>query len=78
MRNKKIHAEMFQEYIRGENIRRETFNEHPKGTCIEYLNKDKNYSIDTMYFSGENMWESAVDWGRNNIDNFTLDMINYL
>jgi len=78
MRNKKIHAEMFQEYIRVENIRRETFNEHPKGTCIEYLNKDKNYSIDTMYFSGENMWESAVDWGRNNIDNFTLDMINYL
>lgn len=75
MRNKKIHAEMFQEYIRGENIRRETFNEQPRGTCIDYLNKD---SIDTMYFSGENMWESAVDWGRNNIDNFTLDMIKYI
>jgi len=69
---------MFQEYIRGENIRRETFNEQPQGTCIEYLNKDKNYNIDTMYFSGENMWESAVDWGRNNIDNFTLDMIKYI
>lgn len=66
---------MFQEYIRGENIRRETFNEHPQGTCIEYLNKD---NIDTMYFSGENMWESAVDWGRNNIDNFNLDMIKYI
>ena len=43
---------MFQEYIRGENLRRETFNEQPRGTCIDYLNKD---SIDTMYFSGENM-----------------------
>lgn len=75
MRSKNIHAEMFQEYIKGENLRRETFNEKPRGTYIDYLNKD---SIDTMHFSGDNMWESAVEWGKKNIDNFTLDMINYL
>jgi len=78
MRSKNIHAEMFQEYIKGENLRRETFNEKPRGTYIDYRNKKKKYSVDTVYFSGDNMWESAVEWGKKNIDNFTLDMINYL
>tara|TARA_R100000935_G_scaffold55066_1_gene84672 strand:- start:892 stop:1122 length:231 start_codon:yes stop_codon:yes gene_type:complete len=76
MRSKNIHAEMFKEHIEG--VWQQGVIEQPRGTYIDYRNKKKKYSVDTVYFSGENMWESAVEWGKKNIDNFTLDMINYL
>ena len=42
MRSKNIHAEMFQEYIKGENLRRETFNEKPRGEGIPKVSGDWN------------------------------------
>ena len=78
MRSKNIHAEMFKEHIEGEGIWQQGVIEQPRGTYIDYRNKKKKYSVDTVYFSGDNMWESAVEWGKKNINNFTLDMINYL
>lgn len=39
---------------------------------IEYLNKDKNYQRDRKYFD---TFEDAAQWGKDNFENFNLDMI---
>lgn len=44
---------------------------------ILFRNKDKDFAIDRITFTGENALEDAVNWGRANLDNFNLDMINY-
>jgi hypothetical protein len=41
---------------------------------IEYLNKDKNFTLDRIYFES---FEDAKNWGKDNLDNFNLDMIRY-
>ena len=41
---------------------------------IEYLNKDKNFTEDKIYFEN---YKDAVQWGKNNLDNFNLDLIKY-
>jgi hypothetical protein len=40
---------------------------------IQYMNKNKNFKIDIIYFDNEN----AKIWGKNNLDNFNLDLIKY-
>jgi len=44
---------------------------------IKFRNKEKNFSIDTIEFSGENKFNEAIEWGKKNISNFNLDMINW-
>ena len=39
---------------------------------IEYLNKDKNFQKDTVYFE---TWEDAKEYGKENLENFHIDMI---
>lgn len=39
---------------------------------IEYLNKSKNFQIDREYF---NDFEQAKIWGKENLENFNIDMI---
>lgn len=41
---------------------------------IEYLNKDKNFTVDKIYFEN---YKDAVQWGKDNFENFNLDMIKY-
>ena len=41
---------------------------------IDYLNKDKQYSKDRIYFDTLN---DAILWGRDNIHNFNIDFIHY-
>ena len=41
---------------------------------IDYLNKDKQYSKDRIYFDTLN---DAILWGRDNIHNFNMDLIHY-
>jgi hypothetical protein len=41
---------------------------------IEYMNKNKNFKIDIIYFDN---YENAKIWGKNNLDNFNLDLIKY-
>jgi hypothetical protein len=41
---------------------------------IDYLNKDKQYSKDRIYF---NTLNDAILWGRDNIHNFNIDFIHY-
>ena len=41
---------------------------------IEYMNKDNNFKIDRIYFDN---YENAKNWGRDNLDNFNLDLIKY-
>ena len=38
------------------------------------MNKDKNFRVDTIYFEN---YKDAVQWGKNNLDNFNLDLIKY-
>jgi hypothetical protein len=39
---------------------------------IEFLNKDKNFKLDIKHFS---QYEEALEWGKNNLENFHIDMI---
>ena len=39
---------------------------------IEFLNKDKNFKADKIYF---NSYDNARFWGVLNLDNFNTDMI---
>jgi len=41
---------------------------------IEYLNKDKGFTRDIKEFEN---YETAVNWGKSNLDNFNLDMIQF-
>ena len=44
-----------------------------KKIYIEYLNKDKNFKVDRIYFES---YEKAKIWGINNIHNFNIDSIH--
>jgi hypothetical protein len=39
---------------------------------IDYLNKDKNFKVDRIYFES---FESAKVWALNNLGNFNPDII---
>lgn len=43
--------------------------------CIEFLNKSKEHKRDIIYFNGEEAFTDAIKWGRENIDNFSIEMI---
>lgn len=42
---------------------------------MEYLNSKKNFQKDFMEFEGTDAYEQAIKWGRNNLENFHIDMI---
>ena len=42
---------------------------------IEYLNCKKDFQKDSVQFKGPQAYVEAVTWGRNNLENFHLDMI---
>jgi CO dehydrogenase/acetyl-CoA synthase delta subunit len=44
---------------------------------IYYLNKEKGFARDEKIFEGENAFENAVKWGKENLEKFNQDMINY-
>ena len=44
---------------------------------ILFRNKDKNFAIDRITFTGKNSFDDAVNWGKSNLENFNLDMICY-
>lgn len=46
-------------------------------TYIEYLNKDKNFQEDKKVFKGKDAYEQAVKWGRENLENFNMDMVKF-
>jgi len=43
---------------------------------ISFLNKAKGFIEDKKVFTGKNAYENAEKWGKKNLDNFNLDMIN--
>jgi hypothetical protein len=45
---------------------------------IEYLNASQNFQKDIVYFEGTTAYEDAIVWGKTNLENFNLDMINYI
>jgi len=42
---------------------------------IEFLNKDKNFQKDKIEFPGENGFQDAIKWGRENLEKFNIEMI---
>ena len=42
---------------------------------IEYLNCKESFQKDSVQFKGTHAYEEAVTWGKKNLDNFHLDMI---
>jgi len=42
---------------------------------IEFLNKDKNFQKDKKTFTGPNAFNDAKTWGKENLENFTIEMI---
>ena len=42
---------------------------------IDYLNKEKGFKRDRIYFDS---YAEAVEWGRKNFERFNTDMINYV
>ena len=42
---------------------------------IEYLNCKKNFQKDFVQFQGQHSYEEAVKWGKENLENFNLDMV---
>ena len=42
---------------------------------IEYLNCKKNFQKDSVQFQGPCAYEKALAWGKENLENFNLDMI---
>jgi hypothetical protein len=41
---------------------------------IEFVNKDKSFQVDTIYFDS---YDDALEWGKVNLGNFNIDMIQY-
>ena len=41
---------------------------------IEYMNKDKNFTVDKKSFKS---WKDAEKWARKEFDRFNPDMISY-
>jgi hypothetical protein len=48
-----------------------------KRCYIEYLNAEKGFQEDRIWFEGENAYALALAWGREHIENFNLEMIRY-
>jgi hypothetical protein len=46
-----------------------------KTIYIEYLNKSKNFTKDIKEFKGQNALTNAIKWGKENFDNFNIDLI---
>lgn len=46
----------------------------PKDIFIEYFNRDKNFTVDKIYFEN---YEDALIWAKSNLEKFDLDMIKY-
>jgi hypothetical protein len=44
---------------------------------IEFMNKKKGFRKDRIEFKGRKAYEDAVKWGRENIDNFKIDMVKF-
>ncbi len=44
---------------------------------IEFMNKKKGFRKDRIDFEGKTAYKDAIEWGRNNIDNFKVDMIKF-
>ena len=42
---------------------------------IEFLNKNKNFQKDKKTFTGPNAFNDAKTWGKENLENFTIEMI---
>ena len=42
---------------------------------IEYLNCKKDFQKDSVEFKGTHAYEEAVTWGKKNLENFHMDMI---
>ena len=42
---------------------------------IEFLNCKKDFQKDSVQFQGMQAYEEAVLWGKKNLENFHLDMI---
>jgi hypothetical protein len=42
---------------------------------IVFLNKDKGFTVDKVYFTEQEAYEDCVNWGRENLENFNLDMV---
>jgi hypothetical protein len=42
---------------------------------IDFLNKDKGFKVDRVTFTGHDSYEDCVCWGRENLENFNLDMV---
>lgn len=42
---------------------------------IEYLNCKKNFQKDFVQFQGTHAYEDAVKWGKENLENFNIDLI---
>jgi hypothetical protein len=42
---------------------------------IDFLNKDKGFKVDRVTFTGYEAYEDCVRWGRENLENFNLDMV---
>lgn len=42
---------------------------------IEYLNCKKNFQKESVQFQGPHAYEEAVKWGKENLENFNLDMV---
>ena len=42
---------------------------------IEYLNCKKDFQKDSVQFKGTQAFEEAVLWGKKNLENFNMDMI---
>lgn len=45
---------------------------------IEYLNCKKNFQKDSVPFQGPHSYDDAVKWGKENLENFNLDMIKVI
>jgi hypothetical protein len=43
---------------------------------IEYANANTRFFVKRKQFSGPNAFDDAVKWGRENMHNFNVDMIN--
>lgn len=41
---------------------------------IEYLNKNKSFKKDIIYF---NTYNESLIWGKNNLENFNIDTIKF-
>ncbi|QKX07744.1 hypothetical protein HN014_22350 (plasmid) [Aquimarina sp. TRL1] len=45
---------------------------------IDFLNKEKKFKKDRIFFEGVSCINDAINWGKNNLENFHMDMINHV